>query len=193
MYRPGLVLLALMASFGAFVGLAPLHAGRAGLGNPGLLFMAYAGGVGLVQVYGGRLSDRRGRGAAILPGLALAVLGVWAVALARGPWLLPAAALFGVGMGLAQSNLLALAAEYVPPAERGSALATAGMFLEAGISGGATAAGLIGQAVGLPAAFGVLGALPALALLVLLSRAGRPILRPPPAEAEAAVLARPQR
>jgi MFS family permease len=178
--RPGLILLALMVSFGAMVSLAAVHAARTGLPNPGLIFLTYALGMGLVQVTGGRLPDRRGRGAAILPGLALAALGVWAIAAAHSWWLLPALAIFGLGIGLAQSNLLALAADYVAPQQRGSALATAGMFQEAGISSGATLAGLIGQAAGLPVAFALIGLLPAAALLVLVvSPAGRAVLQPP--------------
>lgn len=168
--RPGLILFALMASFGAVVGLAAVHAARVGLANPGLFFLAYALGSLAVQFVGGRLSDTRGRAAVILPGLALAAAGMAAIALAREWWLLPAAALFGAGLGLGQPNLFALAADHVPPARRGSALATAGIFLEGGISVGATAAGIIGQAAGLPVAFLALGALPALALVMLLAR-----------------------
>lgn len=167
--RPGVILLALMVAFGSVVGLAPVHAARAGLANPGLFFLAYAAGVAAAQLVGGRLSDRRGRAAAILPGLALAALGMGAIALTRAWWLLPAAAIFGAGVGLGQSNLLALAADYVPPLQRGSAIATAGIFLEGGIATGATVAGLIGQAAGLPVAFLALGALPGLALLALLA------------------------
>ena len=81
--QPGLIVLALMIPFGAIVGLAPVHAARAGLVNAGLFFLAYAAGLAAAQLFGGRLSDRRGRAAAILPGLALAALGMWAVALAR--------------------------------------------------------------------------------------------------------------
>jgi MFS family permease len=178
--RPGLILLALMIAFGAVVGLAAVHAARVGLVNPGLFFLAYAGGLIVAQSFGGRLSDRRGRAAAILPGLALAALGMAAIALARAWWLLPAAALFGLGVGLAQSSLIALAADYVPPARRGSAIATSGIFLEGGISAGATAGGLIGQAAGLPAAFLALGLLPALALVALVATGwGRRTLSPP--------------
>jgi MFS family permease len=98
--RPGLILLALMIPFGAIVGLAAVHAARVGLVNPGLFFLAYAGGLATAQSFGGRLSDRRGRAAAILPGLVLAALGMAAVAAAFGWWLLPAAAVFGLGVGL---------------------------------------------------------------------------------------------
>jgi MFS family permease len=168
--RPGLVLFALMASFGAVVGLAPVHAARVGLANPGLFFLAYALGSLAVQLVGGRLSDTRGRAAVVLPGLGLAALGMVAIALAQAWWLLPAAAIYGAGLGLAQPGLFAAAADRVPPARRGSALATAGIFLEGGISAGATAAGMIGQVAGLSVAFLALGALPALALAVLLAR-----------------------
>lgn len=165
--RPGLILLALMIAFGAIIGLAPVHAAQRGLANAGLIFLPYATGLALAQLLSGRWSDRHGRAAVILPGLLLAALGIAAVALAAGWWLLPAVALFGVGVGLAQPSLIALAADYVAPSQRGSAIATVGMFLEGGISAGATLAGLIGQLAGLPLAFLTLGALPALAWLSL--------------------------
>jgi MFS family permease len=185
--RPGLIVLALMIPFGAIVGLAPVHATRVGLANAGLFFLAYAAGLAAAQLVGGRLSDRRGRAAAILPGLALAALGMWAVALTREWWLLPAAAIFGAGVGLTQSNLFALAADYVPATRRGSAIATAGIFLEGGIAAGATVGGAIGQAAGLPTAFLLLGLLPALALVALLATGwGRGALNPPPPTEEAA-------
>jgi MFS family permease len=177
--RPGVLLFALMLAFGAVFALAPVHAARVGLPNAGLVYLAYALGNGVAQFVGGRLSDRRGRGMAIVPGLALAVVGLWAVALASGPWLLPAAGLFGIGVGLAQPTIIALAADYVPPPRRGSAIATVGIFLELGISAGATAGGVIGQAAGLPVAFLTLSALPALVFLALaLSPWGRRTLSP---------------
>lgn len=178
--RPGLMVLATMLAFGAVVGLVPVHATRTGLENAGLFFTAFAVGVGLAQIAGGRLTDRRGRAAAILPGLGLAALGLWAVAMTGGWWLLPAGLVFGVGQGLAQTGLFALTADYVPPEQRGSAMATAGTYLELGIGGGATLAGLISQIAGIPTAFLLLGAVPAVALAMgLASPWGRAALTPP--------------
>jgi predicted MFS family arabinose efflux permease len=79
---------------------------------------------------------------------------------------------------------MALAADWAPAAQRGSAIATAGMFLELGISGGATLGGLIGQAAGLSTNFLVLGACPAIALVVVLVTPwGRRTMRAPVAVA----------
>jgi MFS family permease len=168
-----------MVGFGVAIALAPVHALRVGLANPGLFFLAYALGAFVAQSFGGRLSDRRGRAVAIVPGLGLATLGLWGVGLSQGWWLLPAAATFGAGLGLAQPNLFALAADRVAPERRGSVLASTGMFLEGGISSGATLGGIIGQAAGLPLAFLTLGSLSAIAMgVLLLTPWGRQTLQP---------------
>ncbi|MDQ7820744.1 MAG: MFS transporter [Armatimonadota bacterium] len=146
---PGVLLMALMASFGVNFALLAVHAVRRGLGNPGVAFTAFAAGQVASQILLRRISDRVGRAAAIIPGLALVAAGMAVSGLAGG-WLLAAGAfLVGAGQGVAQPALLALASDLSGAGGRGRALATMGIFLELGIGAGAIGGGLVGRAVGL--------------------------------------------
>lgn len=166
---PGLLVVSVMVTFGANFALLAVHAGRRGLSNPGTVFIAHAAGLFLAQVVGGRASDRYGRAAGILPGLGLSAAGMWAIATLPGNWLFPAVALVGMGLGAAQPSLYALAADLVPPHERGSAMATLGVFHEIGIGSGAVGGGLIARAFGLDVMYGVGGVAPAIGFLVALA------------------------
>jgi MFS family permease len=146
---PGVVLMALMTSFGVNFGLLAVHAGRRGLANPGVAFAAFAAGQVLSQVLLRRISDRLGRRTAIVPGLALVAAGMVLTGVARGWPLVAGTLLVGVGQGVAQPALLALASDLAGADERGSALATMGIFLELGIGAGAIGGGLVGRALGL--------------------------------------------
>jgi MFS family permease len=159
---PGLLMLMLMVPFGANVGLLPLHAYRRGLGNPGLALAAHAAGVFLAQLGSGRLSDRTGRLAVILPGLVLSAAGMWATAALGGWALILAGALSGFALGVGQPSLNALGADMVPPAAHGSAMATLGIFLEIGIGLGAIGGGFLGRAWGLGTMYAIAGLGPAL-------------------------------
>lgn len=173
---PGILLLALMIPFGVTFGLLPVHAGRRGLGNPGLVFVAFAAGVFLAQTVAGRLSDRHGRSAVILPALVVAAVSMWAVAGLSGWWLFVPSALCGVGMGAGMPSLYAMAADRSPQDSRGAAIGTLGVFHEIGIASGAIAGGFIGRAVGLGEMFVIAGVIPAVAAaaapLLGLRRAG---------------------
>jgi MFS family permease len=77
------------------------------------------------------------------PGLALAAVALLLLAGAGSmAWLVASAMLFGVGFGAAQPAILAMAADRVPPAERGRAVGTVYTALELGISSGAVLFGL---------------------------------------------------
>jgi len=170
---PGILLLALMIPFGVTFGLLPVYAGRRGLGNPGLVFVAFAVGVFLAQTVAGRLSDRHGRSAVILPALVVAAASMWAVAGLSGWWLFVPSALCGVGMGAGMPSLYAMAADLAPPHSRGAAIGTLGVFHEIGIASGAIGGGFIGRAAGLGEMFVIAGIVPmAAALLMGLRRAG---------------------
>lgn len=174
---PGLPMLALMFSYGALASFVPLHALQRGMANPGLFFTVYAGAMVAAQVAAGWASDRFGRSAAILPGLALAAVGLLAVAALEGWWLLVAAAVYGLGAGAAQPALYASAGDLVPPEQRGSAMATMGLFLELGISSGAIVSGLLAEPLGLGSTFVAVAVVPAAGLL-LAAATGRVSARP---------------
>ncbi len=176
-WLPGLWMAALMVPFGANIGLLAVHASRRGLSNPGLVFTAMALGLIAVLLTAGRASDRVGRASMTIAGMAAAALGMWATAAFSGWALVLAGALSGIGFGLAQPALLASAVDLVPVDQRGSALATTGIFLEIGIGLGAIGGGVVGRALGLGVMFGLAGipaALGAVLAWVAGHRGGRP-------------------
>jgi MFS family permease len=138
----------------------PVYALRAGLENPGLYFLAFALAMIGGQTVGGRLSDRFGRAAVIVPGLLLLAAGIALVPSLRGLALLASGVVAGLGHGAAQPSLLALAVDRAGPAERGAALGTVGTFLEMGIGGGSILAGLLAGWIGLEAMFVLIAAGP---------------------------------
>jgi len=160
---PGLVLVAVMITFGVNFGLLAVHASRRGLANPGLVFVAYAVGQISTQALLRRVSDRFGRGAAIGPGLVLTALGMWTLGLVSGWWLLLGALLAGAGQGMTQPAIYALGSDLVACYERGSAMGTLGVFLEIGIAAGAIGGGVIGRAVGLGTTFLLAGSIAGIA------------------------------
>jgi MFS family permease len=164
---PGVWIMALMVPYGANIGLLAVHAARRGLANPGVVFTAMAVGILIVLVGSGRLSDRAGRAAVIAPGMVLAAAGMWATALLGGWALVVAGVLSGLGMGLAQPALFAYGVDLAPPAARGSAVATMGLFLEIGIALGAIGGGMLGRTLGLGLMFGVAGVVPAAGALLI--------------------------
>jgi MFS family permease len=163
---PGVWMMALMVTYGAAIGLLAVHAARRGLGNPGVVFTAMAVGLLAVLLTIGRMADRAPRRTLIVPGLALAAGGMWLTAILQGWALVLAGAVIGIGLGLAQPSLFASGVDLVPDEERGSAIATMGLFLEIGIGLGAIGGGVLAQGLGTGAMFGVAGLFPALGAVI---------------------------
>jgi MFS family permease len=162
---PGLLMTAQMATYGVVASFVPILAARRGLDNPGLFFLVYAAAIFVAQTVAGRASDRLGRMAVVLPGLIVSAIGLAAIAAVGGWWLLVAGAVYGVGAGMVQPALFAAGGDRVPATERGSAMATMGLFLEIGIGGGSVVAGLVAGTLGLATTFALVAALPALAAI----------------------------
>ncbi len=169
-FLPGSLLVTLAVTFGTNVALLAVHASRRDLSNPGLVFVAQALGVFLAQTLARRLSDRLGRLAVIWPALVLSAAGMWATSLLSGGWLMLGAMLSGLGLGLGNPALYALAADLVPANERGSAMGTMGVFHEIGIGLGAIGGGFLGRAIGLGQMYALAGILPAMGAAFALVR-----------------------
>lgn len=160
-WTPGIWMACLMVPYGANVGLLAVHAARRGLANPGLAFTAMAAGLLAILLSVGRRSDRAVRTAFIVPGMFAAALGMWTTAAVHGWALLIGGMLSGAGLGLAQPALHALGIDLVPSEERGSAMATLGIFLEIGIWLGAVGGGMVARSFGTGVMFALAGLTPA--------------------------------
>lgn len=155
---------------GVIIPFLPLLVADRGIGNAGLYFTVYSGVVLIVRVFAGRISDRAGRGAVIVPGLAVMSVSLVLLAIAETPFLFWASAvLFGLGFGGASPALMALAVEIVPPSERGSAVATYSAGFELGIGLGSIALGPVLQAAGFLVTFLIAAAGPGIGTVVYLT------------------------
>ncbi len=157
-FRPAAIALALCLTYGALASFLPLLTQARAAGNPGAFFGLMALALLVVRAYAGRLSDRYGRRAIVLPATVLTA-GSLAL-LAWGPsasWVYGAGFVFGLGFGSAQPALLAWAADRARPGERGKAMGTFYTAWELGIGGGSIFAGLLLPYAGFGGVFGLAG------------------------------------
>lgn len=149
---PSLILLFLYIPYGTVLGFVPILATRRGLENPGLFYTAFAVAMLLVRARAGRVSDRHGRAAVIVPGMVVAAAAMAALARAETPLgVLAAAALFGLGTGTVQPTLMALTTDRVSVADRGKAMGTFYTAWEAGIAIGSAGSGWLLASIDFPA------------------------------------------
>ena len=130
-----------------------------GFGNPGLYFTANSITSMVTLLVSGRLSDRFGRGAMIVPGLLTVAAGMFLLATAEVRWLFwLSGSLSGLGFGMIQPSMQSWTVERVPPHERSSAMATLQQAWDIGGSSiGAFTMGAIGAVTGAAATFAIAG------------------------------------
>ncbi|GAA2325975.1 hypothetical protein GCM10010170_000400 [Dactylosporangium salmoneum] len=117
----------------------------------------------------GRLGDRRGPARLLVPGLALAVAGMAAMALTgSAAAVIGGALVFGAGFGVLQNATLALMYDRAPAGGELIVSAIWNTAYDLGMAGGALLAGLVVTSAGYPLTFLLTAAamLPALALAV---------------------------
>jgi MFS family permease len=154
-------------------GLLPLFYASAGLtlGEIGVLAAAYPAVWAVGQIGTGALSDRAGRKPLIVAGMLLQALAIAVIAVGStfSVWLVASAAL-GLGTAMVYPTLLATIADVADPAWRGSAIGVYRLWRDLGFAIGALLAGLIADALGMPAAIGAVAALTAGSGLIVLAR-----------------------
>jgi len=132
--------------FGTISAFISIYAQSRGLQNPGFFFMAQAIALLVSRTFAGRLADRHGRAAAIVPGIILMALALALLPLAQGfPFFVISASLFGLGFGTAQPASMALLIDRVRPEQRGLATGTYFSGFDAGIFIGAVLLGVVSQ------------------------------------------------
>jgi MFS family permease len=175
----------------AFSSFLPLWAAGRGVANPGLLFVGAQAGTVASRLLGGRLADRHGPRAVLVP----AMLGAGATLAATGaaagpPALLALAAAYGLFSGVAVVVLLSVAAEAAPPERRSAVMNTYGFGSDVAQLLGPWGLGLAAGAGGLRGALVAAGAVPLLGAAVFVATrrprpAGRAVRVPRPAPSEA--------
>ena len=144
----------LAVAYGAALSfMAPLAAERE-LTAAGTYFSAFALALMAAQAAAGWLSDRVGRRAVAVPGLAVAAVAAATLAWAHSnPVLLGAGALLGLSWGLVRTGIDTGVVDAVGSEARGTALGFLYTCFDAGVGVGSFGLGLAVQAWGYPAAF----------------------------------------
>ena len=147
---------------GMIWGLLPLFlAGHgASVERIGVLAAAYPAVWGLSQLFTGAWSDRVGRKGLIVGGMWMQAAGIGLVVLSRGFWgWMAGVVLLGLGTAMVYPTLLAAISDVAHPSWRGSAVGVYRLWRDLGYAAGALAAGLIADALGIPAAMSAIAGL----------------------------------
>ena len=162
---PSLIAVCMTMTFGTVVSFLPLFVQAHQLGNPGLFFTVYSITVVLSRPFAGRLSDRFGRPAVIIPGMLLLTTAMTVLAFSTAQFgMLSAAILQGFGFGGVQPALMAQVVDQSTDHDRGPALATLMGAFDVGVGLSSIGLGLVLEATDFTttflcaAAIGLLGA-----------------------------------
>lgn len=137
-FKPALITFLIYFGFGAVATLTPDFSNYLGMSNRGMYFMVYTLFSILVRLFAGKLSDRKGRIPVTVVGCVVLVSSMIVTGYAQSTVsFLTGAALFGVAMGVLSPVLSAWTVDLSGDHNRGRALATMYITLEAGIGIGA--------------------------------------------------------
>lgn len=144
-----LVLLFIALTLGAVITFLPIFALSRGIGDIGIFFTVFA----LVQLIArpltGRLADKFGFSAIMLPGLAFMAISMLILAFASNLGMFVAAGIsYGLGFGSTHPTLNAILIKLCPPERRGVGNATFFSAMDIGIGTGAILWGIVSQIAG---------------------------------------------
>lgn len=146
---PACVLFCVTSTYGAVVTFLALYAAEKGIENIGIYFTTYAVFLVVTRPSIGRFIDRRGFGAAVVPGLAAVLIALLIVAKADNMIMfIISAAFFGMGQGTVQTSTQTMAVAGAPKEKLGAATATFFIGFDAGVGAGSVIAGLMSQYLG---------------------------------------------
>lgn len=180
---PALVyLLTVGFSFAAAATFLPLLGDERGLGNVGLFFLVAGAANIFTRPIAGRIADRIGRSAVIVPGLLASAGSMWLLTVTfSAPALWTAGLLLGIGVGAAHTGLFALTVDSVSASERGRATAVFQLAWDISASVGGLLLGVIASSLDVAAVYGFAGVVVLAGLFMLLAGGRR---RPLPASAQ---------
>src|SRR5690606_32140946 len=139
-----LVTLLSYVAYGAILALIPDWTTYLGISNRGVFFVAFTVSSVAVRFFSGRLSDQHGRVLVIEYGLAILILSMGILTWCESPiGLVVGAAIYGIGGGILSPAVNAWTIDLSNPSQRGKAMATMYIALEAGIGLGALIAGWV--------------------------------------------------
>lgn len=136
-------------TYGALVSFLALYGEQEGIGNIGIYFAVYAIAMLMTRPFAGRITDRRGYGSVVFPGLAVIAVGLVILSASHTlPVFLISAVFYGIGIGGVQAALQAMAVVNSPADRVGAANATFLIGFDGGIGIGSLISGVIAAASG---------------------------------------------
>lgn len=161
-------------AYGSVITFLPVYAVERGIIEFGQFFIVYAVFTMMSRLAAGKLSDKFGRYAVIVPFIGMLAVSMALFAVLNGLVMLwVCAALFGFGFGAFMPALNAYIIDETKPAERSSALAIFSSAMDVGITAGAVLLGMVSELTGYAAMYGISAAL-ALVGMMLFALMGRP-------------------
>lgn len=144
---PGALNFLMSITYGGLIGFMALYGEEAHLAHPAFFFLFNALAVLLVRPFSGRIYDRYGHKALLLPGSLFLIGGLVLLSFAHtDAWMYLSALCYGIGFGVMQPALQTWMIQVVSPKQRGMAN---GMFLNSldlGVAIGALILGVIAKA-----------------------------------------------
>ncbi|MGG3310552.1 MULTISPECIES: MFS transporter [Paenibacillus] len=156
----------LAVAYGGITTFLPLFAESIRV-NPGTFFLVYAVALTLIRPFAGKLSDRFGEAAVIIPSLVVTAAALIVLSMSNGlTGLITAAILYGIGFGSAQPALQAATLRIAPENRRGAANASFMTAFDLGIGLGAIILGLVSERIGYTYLFTVTAASVVVSLVI---------------------------
>lgn len=147
--QPSLLLLFITVTFGGIATFLPLYTAEKHVSGIEWYFLLYALAVLVTRLFAGKLYDKKGHQAIVIPGALLIFAAMLLLAwLPNTSILFIAAILYGLGFGSVQPALQAWAVDQAPMNRKGMANATFFSFFDLGIGVGAMIFGQIGHLLG---------------------------------------------
>jgi MFS family permease len=167
-FSPAFVTFLAYFGFGAVATLSPDFSEHLGLSNRGIYFMVFTLFSILIRFVAGKLSDRKGRIPVTIAGCVILIISMIITGYAHSVFLfVTGAAFFGISMGILSPVLSAWTVDLSNDHNRGRAIASMYISLEAGIGLGAflSAALFANKVENLPLVFMIMAAFAAAALI----------------------------
>jgi MFS family permease len=166
---PALTTSTIALSGGATLAFIPLLGLERGITNPGIFFTVISLTSILIRVVAGRLIDRFGRIASIVPGMLLVTTGLLFVSrMSSIGTLVLAGLVYGVGFSTASIALQARAIDMSGPERQGAAMATYFAMVDLGVGLGSITAGQFASLFGYGGVFSRASLVPVIGLVAFL-------------------------
>ncbi|MGO4948947.1 MFS transporter [Paenibacillus sp. S25] len=147
LWIPALLNMLMSITYGGLLGFMALYGDEANLAHPAYFFLFNAVSVLIVRPFSGRIYDKKGAKALLIPGSLFLIGGLILLSYAHSDVFMYMSALcYGIGFGVMQPTLQTWMIQVVSPKQRGMAN---GMFLNSldfGIAAGALMLGIIAKA-----------------------------------------------